>query len=48
MPFLMILSAFGIANVTNKTKKWFNWYLIALFVIVIGWNWFKLAGRGLT
>lgn len=48
MPFFMILAAFGIANVTNKTKKWFNWYLIVLFVIVIGWNWFKLAGRGLT
>lgn len=48
MPFFMILAAYGIANVTNKTKKWFNWYLIALFVIIIGWNWFKLAGRGLT
>ena len=48
MPFFMILAAYGITNVTNKTKKWFNWYMVALFVIIIGWNWFKLAGRGLT
>lgn len=48
LPFYMIFAAYGISNVTNKTKKYFNWYLVGLFFIFIVWNWFKLAGRGLA
>ncbi len=48
LPFLLIIAAFGLSKVTNSEKKYFKWYLIFLFVALIAWNWFKLAGRGLT
>lgn len=48
LPLYMIFAAYGISNVTNKTKKYFNWYLVGLFAVFIVWNWFKLAGRGLA
>jgi len=47
VPFLMIFAAFGISKITNKEKKYFKWYLVFIFLAVVGWNWFKLAGRGL-
>lgn len=48
MPFLMILAAFGISKVTNKTKIFFTWYLVFIFAAIVAWSWFKLAGRGLA
>ena len=48
LPFLLIMAAFGISKVTNKDKTYFNWYTVLLFVALIAWNWFKLAGRGLV
>jgi len=48
MPFLMIFAAYGISQATNKTKKYFMWYIAFLFIAIIGWSWFKLAGRGLA
>lgn len=48
LPFILILAAYGITQITNKQKKYYNWWLIFVFVIIIGWNWFKLAGRGMT
>ena len=48
LPFLMILAAFGISQVTNKQKKYFTWYMALMFVAIVGWSWFKLAGRGLA
>jgi len=47
LPFLLILGAHGISEFTNKDKKWLNMYVYFLFVVIIAWNWFKLAGRGL-
>jgi len=47
VPFLLILAAFGISMISNKEKKYFRWYLIFIFLAVVAWNWFKLAGRGL-
>lgn len=46
MPLLMIFAAYGISQVTNKVKKYFNWWMIFIFVVIVGWSWFKLAGRG--
>lgn len=46
IPFLMVLAAFGLSKVTNKEKKYFTWYMAFLFVAIVGWSWFKLAGRG--
>ena len=48
LPLYMIFAAYGITQVTNSTKKYFTWYLVLLFAIIIAWNWFKLAGRGLA
>lgn len=47
LPFLLILAAHGISEFTNKDKRAFSIYMVLLFVALIGWNWFKLAGRGL-
>lgn len=46
IPLLMIFAAYGISQVTNKTKKYFSWWLIFIFIAIVGWSWFKLAGRG--
>lgn len=48
MPFEMMFAAYA---VTNMRKKHRNWYMIwCLFMVVacFAWNWFKLAGRGLS
>jgi hypothetical protein len=45
LPFELILAAVGISLVTNKTKKYYNWWMVFLFVAIIVWSWFKLAGR---
>lgn len=47
VPFLLILAAHSISEFTNKDKRAFSIYMVLLFVAIIGWNWFKLAGRGL-
>ena len=47
LPFLLILAAHGISQFTNQDKRAFSIYMVLLFVALIGWNWFKLAGRGL-
>lgn len=48
MPFLLIMAAFGITRIRKKEKKWYLPYVVFMVLIVIGWNWFKLAGRGLA
>jgi hypothetical protein len=48
VPFLLALAAYGITQAGKKERKWFVPYLIFIVFVVIGWNWFKLAGRGLT
>jgi hypothetical protein len=48
LPFLLMLAAFGISKITNKTKKYFSWYMIFIFVVIVAWSWFKLAGRGMV
>lgn len=47
VPFLIILASYGITKIKINQYKYFNWYLIAVSVLIIGWNWFKLAGRGI-
>ena len=46
LPFLMIFGAYGISQATNKQKRYFIWWMIFIFIALIGWSWFKLAGRG--
>lgn len=48
LPFALIIAAYGLSQMDNKKKVYFNVYLIIIFVAIIGWSWFKLAGRGLV
>lgn len=48
LPFILILAAFGVSQITNKQKKYFTWYMGLLIVMFVGWQWFKLAGRGMV
>ena len=47
VPVLIMLAAFGISEINKKNYKYFNLYIILIGVLIIGWNWFKLAGRDL-
>lgn len=46
-PLLLILAAFGVSQMNMKNRKYFIPYLMIVSVIIVGWNWFKMAGRGL-
>jgi len=48
LPFELIMAAFGISLVTNKDKKYFRWWMVLIFVAIVAWSWFKLAGRGMA
>lgn len=48
LPFLLIMAAFGLSKISNNEKKYFNWYLIVIFIAILIWSWYKLAGRGLA
>lgn len=44
----LILAAYGMQAIrTIRQAKMFNLFFILEVIFVIGWNWFKLAGRGL-
>ena len=47
LPFSLILATLGISQLQNKHKKWFNYWILFIFVANIAWAWFKLRGRGL-
>jgi len=47
VPFLLILAGYGTNQLNKKSLKYYNLYLILISLVIIGWNWFKLAGRGL-
>lgn len=48
LPFLLIIAAYGVTLVNAKQKKLYNSWLVLIFVVIVAWSWFKLAGRGLT
>jgi len=48
VPFELLFAAFGISIMTNKDKKYFRWWMIFIFIAIVGWSWVKLAGRDLT
>ncbi len=48
LPFLIIIAAFSINLMNGKLKKYYLLYLFFLFIAIIGWSWFKLAGRGMV
>ena len=44
----LVFAAYGVSQVTNKHKRWFTMWLIAMCIANIAWAWIKLAGRGLA
>ena len=49
IPMLMLFAAYGvqIAKTNARVRKWLPMVLVAEVVICLGWNWFKLKGRGM-
>ncbi len=49
LPFILIFAAYGISIFDmRKHGKYFNWWVMFIFVAIVAWSWFKLAGRGLV
>ena len=48
LPILLMFSAYGISQIDRKTKKYYLYYIVFIFIALIVWSWFKLAGRGLV
>lgn len=45
----MLFVAYGVSLWRfAKIRRWFYIWCILMFIAAIGWNWFKLAGRGLA
>jgi len=47
LPFLLIFAAYGVSVFKTNYMKYYNLYLCLVFLLIVGWNVFKLAGRGL-
>lgn len=45
VPFLLIMAAYGVSQMNRKNSRYYIPYLVLVGLLVIGWNWFKLAGR---
>jgi hypothetical protein len=43
-PFLLVFAAYGIYKIRNK--KWYPLYLAAALIMILGWNYVRLKGRG--
>lgn len=47
LPFELMFAAYGLSQIQNKHKTWFNVWIMFILVANIGWAWFKLRGRGM-
>lgn len=47
LPIELIFAAYGISQITPKTKRLINVWCAFMIVVAVAWNWFKLAGRNL-
>jgi Ca2+/Na+ antiporter len=47
IPIIVIFAGNIISNASKKTMKYFSVYLVFIGALILSWNWFKLAGRGL-
>lgn len=49
VPLELMFAAYGLSIVRTsaKYKRWFNYWMVFVFVAAVGWNWFKLKGRGM-
>jgi len=49
LPFLLMFAAYGISKMNEVwwIKKYYPYWCALMFIAVVAWNWFKLAGRGM-
>ena len=49
IPMITLFGAYGLSIVQNnkKWKRYWSMFLVVEFVFCVGWNWFKLKGRGM-
>ena len=49
VPFEMMFASYAIAKLPEKIqyKRWYDYWLVIMYVAAVAWSWFKLAGRGL-
>jgi hypothetical protein len=48
LPFLLILAGYGVTVTNRRYASYYIPYIIIIGVLVVAWNWFKLAGRGIV
>ena len=48
LPFFLIFAGYGITQTKLNYSTYYVLYLISISTVVVAWNWFKLAGRGLV
>ena len=48
LPFELMFVAYAIPLLGKKHKRWYNYWLVIMFVAAIAWQWFKLAGRNMV
>lgn len=46
VPLELMFAAFGVTQLKNKHKRWYNLWLVFVCVANVVWAWIKLAGRG--
>ena len=44
----LMFAAYAVTQLKNKHKRWYVIWLFVVSLMVIGWGWFKLAGRGMV
>ena len=49
LPLIMMFAAVGVSLIKENPwiKRYFNYWCVLMFLAALGWNWFKLAGRGM-
>ena len=47
--FMLMFSAYGLSEVLKhpRDRRLYNYWTLLMFVVFVGWNWFKMRGRGL-
>jgi len=48
LPFLLLFAGYGITQTNRNFSSYYVLYIIGIAIVIVGWNWFKLAGRGLV
>ena len=47
VPLEMVLAAYGVTRLTKQRQYMFTIWCVLMVAVMVGWNWFKLKGRGI-